>query len=355
MKRILAITHQLSRTGAPVVLMDLIRICKDQGYHIDVITMLDGELREDLAAMRIAVKVQASFLQDAIGFLDYIEPYDIVIANTLVVYEAIHVLKFSQKPVLWWLHEGRQYFEYFKTVIPDFQTLPSNIYVFSVGHYVQQIVQEKYGYQTGILHFYVEDVPSVEKRRVNDSTIRFLTAGIYSKVKGQDILAQAIRRLSSDHHERAEFIFCGSDEIYDDEVYRLVKCLANEYANVTMISSVPQMELFRLMDDCTCIIVPSRSETMSAVAVESIMKSKLCLCTNTCGIAHYIEDGVQGFTVPPEDASALKDKIEYIIDNGQNFDSVKKEGRKVFETYFSKDVIKSQVLELIGRLTGNTG
>lgn len=54
MKRILVITHQLSRTGAPVVLLDVIRICKDQKYYIDVITMLDGELREELLAMTIS-------------------------------------------------------------------------------------------------------------------------------------------------------------------------------------------------------------------------------------------------------------------------------------------------------------
>lgn len=351
MKRILVITHQLSRTGAPVVLLDLIRICKDQKYYIDVITMLDGELREELLAMNISVKVQESFWGDAMGFLDYIEPFDMVIANTLVVYEAIHILKFSQKPVLWWLHEGRQYFEYFKTVVPDFQNLPSNIHVFSVSHYVQQIVQDLYGYQTGILHFYVEDVPADAEKIVADSKIYFLTAGTYSKVKGQDILAQAIRRLSRDYQDKAEFIFCGNDQMYDEEVYVPVKCLANEYPNVIMIPSVPHAELLQLIDGCTCLIVPSRVEPMPTVAVECMMKRKLCLCTNVCGIAHYIEDGIQGFTVPSEDVCALKEKIEYMIDNNQYFNSIRKEGRKVYEKHFSKDVVGAQVLELIERFT----
>lgn len=347
MKKILVITHQLSRTGAPVVLLDMIRICKDQGYHIDVITMLDGELHEDLSAMHISVKVQEAFLPDAIGFLEYLKPFDMVIANTLVAYEAIHVLKFSRKPVLWWLHEGRQYFEYFKTVLPDFQSLPSNIHIFSVSHYVQQVVQDLYGYQTGILHLYVKDVLSDDKGISAGAKMRFLTAGTYSKIKGQDILVQSIRQISKHHHEKAEFVFCGSDQIYDDEVYRSVKCLADEYLNVTMVTAMPHTDFFRLMDDSVCLIVPSRVEGMPTVAVESMMKRKLCLCTNVCGIAHYIKDGINGFTVPPEDVRALKDKIEYIIDNDQNLDPIRKEGRKVFETYFSKDVIETQVLELL--------
>ena len=42
--RILFITHQLSRTGAPIVLLDMIKLCKREGADIDVITMMDGEL-----------------------------------------------------------------------------------------------------------------------------------------------------------------------------------------------------------------------------------------------------------------------------------------------------------------------
>lgn len=47
-KKILAITHQLSRTGAPIVLLDMLRLCKRQGYGVEVIAMLDGVLREEL-------------------------------------------------------------------------------------------------------------------------------------------------------------------------------------------------------------------------------------------------------------------------------------------------------------------
>ena len=46
--RILFITHQLSRTGAPIVLLDMIKLCKRERADIDVITMMDGELGEQL-------------------------------------------------------------------------------------------------------------------------------------------------------------------------------------------------------------------------------------------------------------------------------------------------------------------
>ena len=49
--RILFITHQLSRTGAPIVLLDMIKLCKRERADIDVITMMDGELGEQLHNM----------------------------------------------------------------------------------------------------------------------------------------------------------------------------------------------------------------------------------------------------------------------------------------------------------------
>ena len=45
-QRLLFVTHQLSRTGAPIVLLDMIRLCINNGYEVEVITMLDGPLRD---------------------------------------------------------------------------------------------------------------------------------------------------------------------------------------------------------------------------------------------------------------------------------------------------------------------
>lgn len=61
-KRILIISHQLSRTGAPIVLLDMIRIFWKHGYELEVIILLDGELREELEQMKIPVKVQERFM-----------------------------------------------------------------------------------------------------------------------------------------------------------------------------------------------------------------------------------------------------------------------------------------------------
>ena len=344
-KRILIISHQLSRTGAPIVLLDMIRIFWKHGYELEVITLLDGELREELEQMKIPVKVQERFMDQPDAFFHYAGQFHLVVANTLVTFEAVHLLKYLSIPVIWWLHEGRQYFEYFQTVLPDFQKLPPHIHVFSVGHYVQQVVEELYGVQTEILHFGVEDVPSGGKRS-NGDKIRFLTAGTYSKVKAQDVLAEAVRRLPKTYLQRAEFYFCGNEQMYDETVFLPVKKLSEEYENVTLLHQLTRQETLEWMEKCECLIVPSRIDPIPTVAVEMMMKRNLCLCTEVCGIAHYIKDGVNGFTVFPEDAEQLKEKIVYIIENSRSLDQVRMAGRKIYEQYFSLEVFEMRILEL---------
>lgn len=86
-KNILVITHQLSRTGAPIVLLDMIHVFWRCGFQIEVITMLDGELREELEKMQIPITVQEHFLQQADEFFAYAGRFDLVVANTLVTFE----------------------------------------------------------------------------------------------------------------------------------------------------------------------------------------------------------------------------------------------------------------------------
>lgn len=344
-RKILIITHQLSRTGAPIVLLDMIRIFWKAGYDLEVITMLDGELREELAQMQIPIKVQERFMDKPDEFFQFAGQFQMVVANTLITFEAVHLLKYLNIPVLWWLHEGRQYFEYFRTVLPDFQKLPSNIHVFSVSHYVQKTVEELCGAPTELLHFGVQDVRS-GNRRSRGNKVRFLTAGTYSKVKAQDVLVEAIGMLPEEYLQRAEFYFCGNEKMCDEAVFFSVKNLCEAYENVMLLHQLTRQQTMEWMEQCDCVIVPSRIEPFSAVAVEMMMKGNLCLCTEVCGVAHYIEDGVNGFIVPPEDPEKLKEKIIYIIENCGSLEQIREAGRKSYEQYFSLQVFEEKVLKL---------
>ena len=223
--RILFVTHQLSRTGAPIVLLDMIGVCLKEGCNVEVISLLDGELKSDIEQMGINVTIKDDFVNDWDNFRKYAEHFHAVVANTLITYQVIHVLNNSNVPVIWWLHEGEQYFEYFKTVIPDFNCLGSNVHVYSVGHRVKDVVMKRYSFMTDILHMGVEDFHTddsyagksvFEQYDPKHEKVRFLVVGTYSKLKAQDILARAIEELDEEVRNQCVFLFCGNEEMYDE-------------------------------------------------------------------------------------------------------------------------------------------
>ena len=57
MKKSLFITHMLDRSGAPIVLLQMMDVFSRNGYSVDVISMTDGELRDDLESRGISVEI----------------------------------------------------------------------------------------------------------------------------------------------------------------------------------------------------------------------------------------------------------------------------------------------------------
>lgn len=62
--RILFVTHQLSRTGAPIVLLDMIGVCLKEGCNVEVISLLNGELKSEIEQMGINVTIKDDFVND---------------------------------------------------------------------------------------------------------------------------------------------------------------------------------------------------------------------------------------------------------------------------------------------------
>ncbi|MCR5216704.1 MAG: glycosyltransferase family 4 protein [Lachnospiraceae bacterium] len=356
--KLLVITHQLSRTGAPIVLLDVIRYYHEKGIEIDVLTMEEGPLREELEAMGIYVQVQDRFFAIREVFREVAKMYDFVWANTLITYEAILALRGCDVPVIWWLHEGEQYFEYFKTVIPDFKTLESNIHPYAVSPYVREVVERRYHMQLPLLHIAVKAFAKVpvdlrEKGFVgNPDKVKFLTVGTYSKVKAQDVLCKAIDLLPEDIMKRTEFYFIGNESMVDEEIYGPVCQAVERHSNVYNLHSMNRNEVGALMQACDCLLVPSRVDPLPTVAVEMMMVRGLVLCTEVCGIASYMKDEENGLTVPVESVLELIKKIEKVVhlklSSPQVIADMKQKGYEVYATYFAEDVVKHKLEEILG-------
>ena len=153
-----------------------------------------------------------------------------------------------------------------------------------------------------MLHFAVDGYngKAEEHYKERADKIRFLTAGTFSKIKGQDVLVQAIKMLPAEYIGKTEFSFCGNEACVDEDVYGSVCRLADEYDNVNMLHQLTRQDTMKQMELADCLIVPSRVEPLPTVAIEMMMTGGVVMCTNVCGISYYIEDGKNGLVVEAE-------------------------------------------------------
>ena len=340
--RFLAVTHQLTRTGAPVVLLSLIRLLISDGHSVDVISMEDGTLSSDFTELGITVTIQSTFASDFVTSKDY----DYVICNTVETRTAVMALNGSNIPVIWWSHEPRQWFETFYDELPDPNTLQKNVKVLSVSPLTQDAYRDIYRYDTELFPFYVDDI--AETILSNDTSseksagriTRFISIGLFSYMKAPDVLAAAIPGLSPKELKSSEFIFCGDAEGSDPDFVDSVKQLEAALPMVRLQPTLPHNELLSLLSSCDYLVVPSRFDPMPTVAAEAMMLSIPTILSDGCGISRFTS-GNEGFTFISESLSDLTTKLRRAIDFKRDryaYRKMKEASRSTYGLFFTKGI-----------------
>lgn len=129
--RILVVTHNLNFEGAPRLVLELATYLRRQpGISIRVISPVEGPLRQlfESAGMTVAVHDLAPVLKAAsiadfhaeLGevcrSIDW-DTVDLVLANTLVSFWAVHLAQAAGKPALLYVHESLPVSRFFSTLV----------------------------------------------------------------------------------------------------------------------------------------------------------------------------------------------------------------------------------------------
>jgi glycosyltransferase involved in cell wall biosynthesis len=132
---------------------------------------------------------------------------------------------------------------------------------------------------------------------------RLLAVGRLAHEKGIDTLLRAAEGLP------VEIVLAGTGA----EEERL-RQLAGP--NVTFLGHVERDALPALYADADVAVLPSRSDPWGMILNEAALAGLPLVATSAAGAAHeLIEDGVNGFRVPPEDPSALREALRRLVED----------------------------------------
>lgn len=149
-----------------------------------------------------------------------------------------------------------------------------------------------------------ESVTPFEEKRA----IKYLCVGRFNYVKGQDVLTKAFVFVAR-QNPKAHLYFVGkyADDTFFHEIEKTVKeggC--DERVHFVGYDANP----YRWMKYCDCFVLPSRIEGLPNSLIEAQYLGRPAVAT-TCIpiISEIVEDGVTGYTVPPEDPAAMADAM----------------------------------------------
>jgi glycosyltransferase involved in cell wall biosynthesis len=145
---------------------------------------------------------------------------------------------------------------------------------------------------------------TVDARRRDKGPCRLLAVGRLAHDKGLDLLLRAADGLP------VEILIAGTGP---EEQH--LRALAGP--NVRFLGQVERDELPALYAQADVLVMPSRSEPWGMVLNEAALAGLPLVSTESAGAAHeLIEHGVNGFRVPAEDATALREALRRLCDDG---------------------------------------
>ena len=350
-KDILFVTHELTRTGAPVQLLNMIKATIDElNYFPTIVSPVDGPMKEDFLNMGATVLIDQELAITAENMDEYARNYDLIVVNTMAepCIRVVNELKDTIPNILWWIHEGTYAFGLFKKWLD--KSLNKKATIYCASEYSQEILDEySEEYKSKILRCGVEDfVASDDTSSVSDDFVRFITVGTVEWRKGQDLLLDAAKLLDAELLKKIKIHIVGT--IADKEIFSKIEKFKSKYGCFEISGNMPRNELIECYKKSDCAVIPSRDEPTSLIGIENMVLSKPIITSTKTGISNFVEDGKNGFVFESDNAEQLAEKIRYIVEHRDQMKKIGEQARKTYEETYSMDIFSKNCLNAIKSL-----
>jgi glycosyltransferase involved in cell wall biosynthesis len=184
--------------------------------------------------------------------------------------------------------------------------------------------------------------------------LRLLMIGRINRIKGQDLLIDALALLRREVTQRIDVRIVG--ETFEND--RAREAALHDAARDAGLESVVRFEpfcadpgpLYRWAD---VVVVPSRlPEALGRVAIEAMAHRRPPLVARIGGLPETVENRVSGWIVTPNDAAALAHALSEIVTKPAEWRGYGDAARARFETMFAAPAIARQFQGIVrARLT----
>lgn len=331
-KQILFISPEMTYSGTP---RSLLRMCKTAlwlGYGVLVWSIKGGPFVEEFQKIGVSVRIVPEGEANSDACRCLIEACDMAVCNTIVTSRFAEICC-QYIPTVWYIREA--------TNIPDFivnhfereYALKNSLDIYCVSEYAKRALEQFTQNPVHVVHNCVEDETDLAQPYISGSgaTVKFVQFGTMEYRKGYDVLLAAYQKMPKDYQKRSEIYFAGgfinSGTPFCSYLFRQMEGIENVHYLGLIKGEEKKIQTLSGMD---VVVVASRDESCSLVALEGAMLSKPLIVTENVG-ANYMVSEENGFIVKTGDADSLMHAMMQMIDRKEELKAMGVSSRRKYE------------------------
>lgn len=326
-KSILLVNYEMSYTGSPRALLNLAIALRELKYEVDVWTLNEGPFEKEFADNGFFVK-KMKFPEDASPELEEeVKNYTYVIANTVFCASFASYAKQFTETILY-IMEAKNLSQLIADCSLNVDDIVNANYILCVSEYAKKSIMDVFEVKKiDVIPNFVEQWKRKKKNELSRDVIRFLVSGTVEFRKGQEIVEEAFLMLPQELQQKAELHFIGPTPEWSVD-YQSMLYMRQTDRIVFHKEIHDKDKLFEFYNSMNVIIVASRDESCSLVALEAAMLGKALLVTENTGAKYVVANDL--CILPTSDVKRLMEKMqEYIL----NPDLCQKEGKMNHKKY----------------------
>lgn len=326
---ILLVSNPLDHTGAPIALLNLGRLLKEEGNCVYILAAEGGDLESDILQAGIPIIIDPTILLPKEATKLPIR-FDFCVCNTVVMWAAYRKLS-TKIPTIWWIHDNvRRDDINMPRMIAETLEKADRLYVVPSKRTIS--CMQTFNPRITLMPYPVLDMAEQIDYYATGKP-KFAIIGRISQRKAQDIFIEAVRELPSRVRKQAEFEIIGYDPY--DEFSRSVRADANDCHEITFHDPMLDCSTYhKYLDIVDVICCVSREDPLPIVVTEGLMHGAIPIVTTAVGQSTSITDGLNGYVIKTNCHKDLSNIMRLLIENPGQIAGIQRKSRELFEGSF---------------------
>jgi glycosyltransferase involved in cell wall biosynthesis len=343
----LLFAHELSRTGAPMMLFYLARDLSSSGWKVQVACPQKGPLASAFRRLGIPLHICPADPLENIERFAPLQGFDLLVFNTAVCHGMAAACMHVNTRKVWWIHDHEHGADILRQAPRSQRAYAAMEHVVFPCEATANLYAEFSKRPTALIPYGLPDPQDfLKSTRITASPpYKLVQMGTVISRKGQDIMLEALAQLSAHERSQLEVLWIGHPT---DPAYA-AKCRRESAALGCgrWLGDTPHSEALRILSSSDVLVMPSRDEVMPLAIIEAFALGKGVIASSVGGIPEMIDHQKNGLLFANGDSGELAAQLRYLLAHPEAISKFGKAARETYEERFQPRHMKNRFFRLM--------